>query len=363
MKVAVTGGHITPALAVIGKLKKDTEVVFFGRKNVFEKDDRPSYEYAEITRRKIKFIEVKSGRLQRKLSVHTFPSLARVPNGLKKAYKDLKREKPDVVVCFGGYVGLTVALSAKALGIPVVIHEQTLKTGLSNKIISKFAAKVCISWAQSRKYFSKDKTVLTGNPLREEFIEIKQKKPLKHRFPFLYITGGSAGSHELNLLVEKSLTTLLKKCVIVHQTGDAKEFDDFRRLSEIRETLSDEQKERYVITKFTTANDAARLMHDASLVISRSGINSITEFIYLEKKAYLVPLMHGQKGEQLTNAKFFVSLGLGKIHKEGGNFAAESLAMLNERHSLNDKSLLQSIKNASQKIADTIYEIEQSAQT
>lgn len=356
MKLAITGGHISPALSLLDNLHKDTEVVFFGRKTVFENDNRLSYEYQEVTRRGIKFIEVTSGRLQRKLTARTLPSLVKVPGGLRKAYADLKKEKPDIVVSFGGYIGLTVALSARPLGIPVIIHEQTLRTGLSNKITSKFARKICVSWETSKKYFPRDKTILTGNPLRREFLDIKKEKPRKHPLPLIYVTGGSAGSHEVNLLIEKNLSSFLKKCYLVHQTGDATEFDDFKRLNALRETLPDEEKQRYILKKFTTANDAARLMRNASLVVSRSGINAVTEFIYLEKKAYLIPLMHGQKGEQLTNARFLVSLGLGKIHRKNSVFAKEALSMLEEDHKLNDKTLAETIKKAGKKIADVIYE-------
>lgn len=357
MKIAITGGHISPALAVIDALGKKEDIIFLGRKNVFENDSALSYEYQEIVRRKIKFHEIKSGRLQRSLTLATLPSLSRVPKGLHAAYAVLKKEKPDILLSFGGYIGLAGSLSARMLGIPVVIHEQTLNVGLANKLSAKFAQKICISWPSSGKYFPKEKIVLTGNPLRQEFINVLKKPPKKTLKPLIYVTGGSAGSHEINLIIERKLDEVLRDFTIVHQTGDATEFGDYARLTERKNKLPTELSSRYTLTKFTTATEAANYMHDAKIVISRSGINSVTEFIFLRKMACLVPLMHGQKGEQLANAHFLQEKGLGKIYKKGQDLVEVLHDLLVKKATSENNVDAKLIENAAKNIVSVIYEV------
>ena len=152
MKVAIVGGHLSPALAVAEKLK-DQEVFYIGRKYTFEGDMGISLESQEMEKLNVPFFDLKTARLQRKFTKHTLPSLLKFPAGFIQAYKILIKIKPDVVLGFGGYLFLPVALAAKLLKIPVVVHEQTLEAGFTNKFVSKFAKKICLSWESSKKYF------------------------------------------------------------------------------------------------------------------------------------------------------------------------------------------------------------------
>ena len=320
MKIVITGGHLSPALAVIEELPKGVDVVFVGRKHAFEGDTALSLEYREITSRNIPFFILPTGRLQRVFTLQTFPSLLKVPRGIGKAFSLLKREKPDCVLSFGGYVGLPVVIAAHFLKIPVVIHEQTLRVGFSNRLASRFAKKICISWRESEHLFPKEKTVLTGNPLRKSFLSIKHTKKKIYEKPMIYITGGSGGSHEVNMIVEGYLETLLSTYVLVHQTGDTKTYNDYEKLLQKRDSFDKNLQKRYHLYTFMSPDEAASCMRDAELVISRAGINTITELLYLKKKAYLIPLRSGQKGEQSTNAAFFTKLGLGEIYSSNQNF-------------------------------------------
>jgi UDP-N-acetylglucosamine--N-acetylmuramyl-(pentapeptide) pyrophosphoryl-undecaprenol N-acetylglucosamine transferase len=228
MKIIIIGGHLSPALAVIEELKNE-EIYYLGRKHAFEGDKAISLEYEEVSKLGIPFYSINAARLQRKFTSRTIPSLAKFPSGFFQSLKALKQIKPDVVLGFGGYVSLPVVLAAFFLRIPIVIHEQTLEAGFANRMEAKFARKICISWQSSEQYFPKQKTVLTGNPLRGIVLNAK---PFKEEtgLPKIYITGGSSGSHSINLLVEKSLKELLEKFTVVHQTGDARRHADFERL-------------------------------------------------------------------------------------------------------------------------------------
>ena len=191
MKIVIVGGHLSPALAVIEKLKGE-DVSYIGRKHVFEGDKALSLEYQEIEKLRLPFYVLLTGRLQRRFTKHTIPSLAKIPFGFFQSLAILRKIKPDVVLGFGSYLFLPVAAASKLLGIPVVMHEQTLEAGFSNKLISKFAKKVCISWKSSDSFFPKDKVILTGNPLREDIINIKKIKKTENKIPLIYITGGGS---------------------------------------------------------------------------------------------------------------------------------------------------------------------------
>ena len=134
--------------------------------------------------------------------------------------------------------------------------------------------------------------------------------------PLIYITGGSGGAHVINVLIEAVLEKLLKKFILVHQTGNAKEFRDFDRLEKKRQTLAKNLQERYVITKFVDPSQVISILEKADLVISRSGMNTMTELLALGKPCLLVPLPYGQRNEQMTNDLFVQKIGIGKIARQ-----------------------------------------------
>ena len=311
MKIVIIGGHLSPALAVIERLKNE-DVYYFGRKHTFEGDKAISLEYDEIAKLGIPFYSINTARLQRKFTRYTLPSLIKFPLGFSQSLRILRQIKPDVVLGFGGYVSLPVVLAAFFLKIPIIIHEQTLEVGFANKIEAKFARKICISWKSSEKYFSQNKTVLTGNPLRGIVLNAK---PFREEvgLPKLYITGGSSGSHAINLLVEKSLEKLLAKFTVVHQTGDAKSYADFEKLQTVVGKLGAALVKNYHPQKFFSQEEVANNLSRANLVIGRSGINTVTELIYFKTPAFLIPLPFSQRNEQLKNALFLKQLGLGEI--------------------------------------------------
>lgn len=322
--VAGGGGHFAPALAVIEKLPKDWDLLVVGRKYVFEGDQSLSLEYQTAKKLGIPFKPLTTGRLQRKFTRYTINSLLKIPIGLSQATRIISKFKPDVVLSFGGYVSVPITLASSILRIPLVIHEQTLDAGISNKLVAKFAKKICISWEESGKFFPVGKTVLTGNPLRKEFeMGDLRTEAFKNTISFgrkgeptIYITGGSSGSHAINVLIEGCIEKLLRKYNIIHQVGDSTQFKDFERLSRLRNNLQPELKSGYKLVKFIEPSKVADFLNTADLVISRSGMNTITELIYFGKPSVLIPLPYGQHQEQLKNALFMKKLGLAEIAEQ-----------------------------------------------
>lgn len=312
MKILVTGGHMGPALALIQALPKGDSVVYVGRSHVFEGDKGSSLEQTTIQHLGIPFVELTTGRIQRKFSPYTISSLFKIPRGIIQSLTILRKEKPDVVVGFGGYLSVPIGLAAFLLRIPLVIHEQTLSAGLANKLLAPFATTICISWPSSAASFPKKKTVLTGNPLLQKEL-LKEIKLPTSSLPLVVVAGGSGGSHAINVLIEENLQELLSVCRVVHQTGDAQEFGDYSRLQTLSATLPQELQKRYVLTKFISPSEVEGLFEKADVVVSRSGINTVSLLMHLKKPAILIPLPSGQKNEQLANAKLYSSTGLGVV--------------------------------------------------
>ena len=315
MKILIIGGHLSPALSVIENLKND-EVFYVGRKYSMEGDSALSLEYQTINNLNIPFFDLPTGRLQRAFTRHTLTSLTKIPIGLFKAVIILKKVRPDVILGFGGYVSVPVILAAYLLRIPSVLHEQTLEAGLANKMLSFFAKKICISFQSSENFFPKSKTILTGLPIKKEIIEARNENDQENKIPVLYITGGSQGSHAINSLVLESLGKLLDTFRVVHQTGDSKEFNDFEKLQSFKRVLPKDKALRYLPKKFLDSEEAAKITKSADIVVSRSGINTVCELIFLEKPSLLIPLSFSQRNEQLKNAKFIESLGLAKVYEQ-----------------------------------------------
>src|SRR3990172_7629361 len=144
MRIVIAGGHLTPALSVIEELPKDTDILYIGRKYAIEGDKAVSLEYQTITKNGIRFYVLKTGRIQRRLTRHSLSSFSKIPLGIGQSLYILKRFKPNVIVGFGGYVSFPVCIAGKILGIPIVIHEQTLEAGATNRVIGKIADKICI---------------------------------------------------------------------------------------------------------------------------------------------------------------------------------------------------------------------------
>lgn len=313
MKILVTGGHVTPAIAVIDELKAH-EVIFVGRKYAQEGENTTSFEYQEVTRRGIKFIDLKTGRLTRTLTLRTLINFLRIPLGFVYAFKIIFNEKPDRVLSFGGYLAVPIAFWAWTLRIPVFAHEQTVIPGLANRFVAKFAKKIFISFDQTQKYFQNKKIIITGNPIRKSIFKT-QKAPfsISKEKPVIFISGGSLGSHSVNIIIERNIRDLLKNYVIIHQTGSVERYEDFDRLHKLKQSLPEDLRERYFIRKHFYEDEYGFVYSVSDLLIGRSGANTFFELIAVEKPAIFIPLPWAGYKEQEKQARIFKEAGAGDI--------------------------------------------------
>ncbi|MBI4999732.1 glycosyltransferase, partial [Candidatus Gottesmanbacteria bacterium] len=225
--------------------------------------------------------------------------------------------KTQCHLSFGGYIALPVALAGWLLRIPIITHEQSVVPGLATKIISRIAYRVCVSWPQSLGFFPKEKTRLTGNPIRLAIFNFQfsifNKIPISQfpnkKLPLIYITGGNLGAHAINEVVANILPRLLEKYRIIHQCGDSQIYRDYGQLSVVSCQLSVEQRKRYLLTKYVESEDIGWVLNNADLVISRAGANTVTELAALAKPAIFIPLPWAGQQEQLANASLLEKIG------------------------------------------------------
>lgn len=313
MKILVTGAHFTPAVATIEQLRKmdQVEVVYVGRKTTLEGDKTQSVESQVLPSLGVKFIPIITGRLQRSLTIFTFFSLLKIPIGFVQALFIVLSEKPDVILSFGGYVAVPVVIVGWFFSIPIIVHEQTFVSGLANRISSVFADKIAASFEEN--ILKSEKVILTGLPIRQSIVEISNSKLKRNPgLPTVLVVGGNQGSHAINLAVEGCLKELTKKIVVYHQTGDSK-YKDFERLSRF-------ENDNYKVFKFIN-DDWGKVLEKCDLVVSRAGINTLTELSLLGKPALLIPIPNN---EQNKNAKYFEMLGLVRVLPQS-KLSAETL--------------------------------------
>lgn len=319
MKIIITGGHLSPALALIDKLKekKQIQIVYIGKKYNLDSEKSLSLEYQEIKKRNLTFYHLTTARLTRFFSVNNIINLIKLPIGLIQGFYILKKEQPDLIFLFGGYISFPIAICGYLLNIPIYIHEQTINPGLANRIASFFAKKVFISFPQTATLFPRKKVILTGNLIRKEVLTVI-KKPfiIKKTKPVIYVTGGSLGSHSINILIEKILPQLLKKYIIIHQIGNVKQYNDYDRLKKFK-------CDSYYPVKHFFLEEIGYIYQMADLVIGRAGANTFFELLVLKKPAILIPLLWSAGQEQQKHAQLFKEWNLGEIFNQ--NDKPESL--------------------------------------
>lgn len=336
--IIICGGHLSPALAVICEIQKEKKykIYYVGRKIALEGDRAFSLEYQTAISYNIPFIELNPARLQRKFTVYTLSSLLRFPMSIIQSLLILIRVKPKLVLSFGGYVALPISLAASMLDISVITHEQTHVMGLTNRIISRIAREVCVSWHDTAKIPSGVKVEMTGLPLKfsndinchNSFIDKsvnssksmhninKEKQSLRfgdEKLPFLFITGGSLGSRSVNNMIEPVLAELLKNFRILHQTGAADNSKDFEILDRLNSRLPNYLRNNYRVIKHAYPFEIENILSYSDLVLGRSGANTTAEVQYFAIPAVFIPLPWAADNEQQCNAEYLKNLGMAEI--------------------------------------------------
>lgn len=302
-----TGGHIYPAIAIANELKlrfPDCEILFVGANNKMEMQKVPQAGY--------KIIGLWIAGIQRKLTVDNLLFPVKLISSLLKARTIIRDFKPNVVIGTGGFASGPLLKVASIAGIPTVIQEQNSYPGITNKWLSQKANKICVAYENLEQFFPKEKIVMTGNPVRQDLIDIKGKRKealdyfkLSEDKKTLLILGGSLGARRINQLIAKELVNFSSQDIqIIWQCGKLY-FEEYKHYNENKNVQ---------VLAFIDRMDLVYAAAD--IVISRSGASSVSELYIVGKPVIFIPSPNVAEDHQTKNAKAIVDKKGALIIKE-----------------------------------------------
>lgn len=295
MKIIFSGGGtlgpVTPLIAVkeiIEKAHPEAEFLWIGTESGPEKE--------LVSKEGIRFQTISSGKLRRYFSFLNFVDLFRLVSGFFESLYLLSKEKPNVCISAGGFVSVPLHFAAVCLGIPTWIHQQDIRVGLANKLMSFVAEVITSATNEHSKNFSAKKLVFLGNPIREQLFwgnkdRAKKLFGIETNLPVVFAMGGGTGSLALNTLLLEAVPFLEGICEIVHVSGK-------ERPREAVEGAALHYSFYHVFPFFTTEMADAYALAD--IVVSRGGFGSLSELSALKKPAILIP----KPGHQEENVFF-----------------------------------------------------------
>ncbi len=288
-----TGGHIYPAIAIANELKSrfpTAEFLFVGAKDKMEMQKVPQAGYP------IQGLWIAG--LQRRLTFDNALFPVKLLSSLLKSRQIIQQFKPDVVIGTGGFASGPLLQMANNAGIPTVIQEQNSFPGITNKLLSKKANAICVAYENLERFFPKEKMVLTGNPVRQDLIDVDSKRAegithfnLDPNKKTILILGGSLGARRVNQLIEKELAFF--------------EAQNIQLLWQCGKFYIDEY------SKYNSANvqvmafiERMDLVYAAAdIVISRAGASSVSELCIVGKPVVFIPSPNVAEDHQTKNAK------------------------------------------------------------
>ncbi len=294
-----TGGHLFPAVALAETFRAQDpadDILFVGTKNALEISTLSEKEFDHMS-------IVVAGLRGRNLWQQVL-SLAKIPKGFFQAIAIIWRFNPDIIVGVGGYASGPVALAARFMGKKVVIHEQNILPGFTNRILARIASRIFISFPDTLAIFKSSKTVITGNPVRREILLTKKTKKPNSRFKLL-IVGGSQGAHAINRAITEALDYFQEPDQIdfVHQTG----VNDLKWVADIYEHHGIDAD----VQPFF--EDMASAYSCADLIVCRAGATTIAELTALGKPAIYIPFPFAVNNHQELNARYITNSSGGDL--------------------------------------------------
>ena len=298
-----TGGHLFPGIAIAQEFvakNAENSVLFVGTGKQFEISilSETGFAHRRITAEGFKGRGV----------WHQLVSILKVPKGIIESILILKDFKPHIVIGVGGYSAGPLAMGARLLGIKIVLHEQNILPGITNRILSRFADRVYVSFAETIMGVTPEKIRFTGNPVRKEIIRCAET--LRHadtqvskkekKFTIL-ILGGSQGAHSINMALLEALEHIENRenIVLVHQTGE----QDVTQVKQRYEEYGIENDTRVFF------KDMARQYQNADLIICRAGATTVAEIKAMGKGVIFIPFPFAADNHQVLNAKSMEKAG------------------------------------------------------
>lgn len=287
-----TGGHIYPAVAIANELKAqvaDAEILFVGALGKMEMEKVPKVGYDIVG------LPVVGFNRSNLLANLGFPF--KLIQSLWRAYQVVRSFRPDITIGVGGFASGPTLAMANLQGVKSLIQEQNSYAGVTNKILSKWATKICVAYPEMKSFFPEEKLVFTGNPVRNDLLLSGVKKGEARKFfglntdkTTVLVVGGSLGAMSINTAIEKGLEDLRNKNIqLIWQTGK-----NFQNRDQVK-------GESIFVSEFIYEMDKAYAAAD--FVVSRAGALSISELSLLGKASILVPFPYAAEDHQTKNAE------------------------------------------------------------
>ena len=299
-----TGGHIFPAIAIANAIKSrypDADILFVGAEGRMEMEKVPAAGY------KIEGLPIAG--LQRRLTLKNLALPFKLIKSQCKVKRILREFSPDIVVGVGGYASAPTLKMASKMGFKTLLQEQNSFPGLTNKMLAKNAAVICVAYDGLQQFFPADKIVMTGNPIREviERMDCTHEEGAAHfgcdpTMPIVLSVGGSLGAGSINTMLMTHLQRFREnKVQLIWQTGKWMYEDAVRKVENAG--LGDWVKVHQFINRMELAYAAA------DVVISRAGAIAISELCIVAKPVVLIPSPNVAEDHQTKNAMALASKG------------------------------------------------------
>jgi UDP-N-acetylglucosamine--N-acetylmuramyl-(pentapeptide) pyrophosphoryl-undecaprenol N-acetylglucosamine transferase len=327
-----TGGHIYPAIAIahaIQKLDSDVEILFVGALGKMEMEKVPRAGY--------RIVGLPIVGIKRELSLDNLKFPFKLVNSLLKAREVVKDFQPDVAVGVGGFASGPLLMMASLSGVPTLIQEQNSYAGITNKILARKAAKICVAYPNMESFFPQKKIALLGNPVRSDIMNVSNKRlealmhfGLSAQYKTLFVMGGSLGARSINESIQAGLGKLVDAGYqVLWQTGKA-------YISKATEAIRGLETEKVKAFEFIYEMDLAYALAD--VVVSRAGALSVSELCLVAKPAILVPYPAASEDHQTKNALSLTEQNAAVLIKDShtGSELVEKAIMLLEDKDLQD---------------------------
>ena len=349
-----TGGHIYPAIAIANALKArfpKSEFLFVGAKDKMEMQKVPQAGYS--------IIGLWISGIQRRLTFKNVLFPLKLVVSLFRSIAILNSFKPDVVIGTGGFASGPLLQVAAMKGVPTLIQEQNSFPGITNKLLSKKVTKVCVAYEGLERFFPKEKLILTGNPVRQDVVDLEGKSAEANTFfsldphkKTLLVLGGSLGARRINQLVESKLDYLKNLDIqLIWQCGKLYEADYSRYNSNAN----------VQVHSFLNRMDLAYA--SADVIISRAGASSVSELCVVGKPVIFIPSPNVSEDHQTKNALAVSEQGAALLIREQdleSNFETQFSALISsDSTQLELSTAIQklALKNATQSIVDEIEKL------
>ena len=349
-----TGGHIYPAIAIANALKArfpKSEFLFVGAKDKMEMQKVPQAGYS--------IIGLWISGIQRRLTFKNVLFPVKLVMSLFRSMAILNSFKPDVVIGTGGFASGPLLQVAAMKGVPTLIQEQNSFPGITNKLLSKKVTKVCVAYEGLERFFPKEKLILTGNPVRQDVVDLEGKSAEANTFfsldphkKTLLVLGGSLGARRINQLVESKLDYLKKLDIqLIWQCGKLYE-EDYSRYN---------SNANVQVHTFLNRMDLAYA--SADVIISRAGASSVSELCVVGKPVIFIPSPNVSEDHQTKNASAVSGKGAALLIREQdleSNFESQFSALISSESTQLELSAAikqLALKNATQSIVDEIKKL------